>query len=255
MHPRFLHAPIDEVVVGFAFDRAVGPDAVESGVYLAERRDRFVRHEIHEPVFDQAGEITLPLVSPIRTWLVSQDERWLVQLQHDRFHANWRRRPDASHASAVEDPYPGFTRDGGVMSFALTEFELLRDFCRRQKGEAPSPRRIEVTKIDLLIQGRHWESVEDAYAMLPAMASAKSAMATPSPEIALQTQENIDGTKLITSIAPARLKADPQKLVFRVEFRAVHSASGQLSEQLSRMNDILNSAFGRLIPDADRRFK
>jgi hypothetical protein len=189
----------------------------------------------------------VPIVSPTRTWLVCQDKRWLVQLQHDRFHANWRRLDSAS--------YPGFTGDGGVMSFALTEFERLRDFCRRHKGEAPSPKKVEVSKIDLLIQGRHWGSIDDAYTMLPAMASAGSALVAPGPDIALRTKESINGMTLSISIAPARLIADPSKVVLRVDFQAVQSASDQLAEQLSAMSDALNAAFWRLIPDAERRFK
>lgn len=247
MHPRLPKAPIDEVVVGFVFDRPVGPDAVETGLYLAERRDRFARHEIHEPVVDRVDENSLSVVPPIRTWLVSQDERWLVQIQDDRFHANWRRLDSAS--------YPGFTGDGGVMGFALTEFERLRDFCRRHKGEAPSPKKVEVSKVDLLIQGRNWESIDDVYEILPAMASAGSALAVPGPNIVLQTQEKIDGITLITLIRPAVLVADQRKVVFRIDFQAVQSASDALEEQLSSMSRALNAAFWRLIPDAERRFK
>lgn len=244
MHPRLPKAPIDEVVVGFVFDRPVGPDAVESGVYLAERRDRFASHEMHDPVFEQAN--ALPPF-PIRTWLVSPDKHWLVQLQHDRFHANWRRLDGAN--------YPGFTADGGVMSFALTEFERLRDFCRRHKGEAPSPKKVEVSKIDLLVQGVHWRSIDDAYEMLPAMASAGSALAAPGPDVAMRTRESINGMTLSVSIDPARLIADPQKVVFRVDFQVVQSARDELDQQLSSMSDALNAAFRRLIPDAERRFK
>lgn len=244
MPPRLPKAPIDEVVVGFVFDRPVGPDAVESGVYLAEHRDRFASHEMHDPVIEQAD--ALPMF-PIRTWLVCQDKRWLVQLQHDRFHANWRRLDSAS--------YPGFTGDGGVMSFALAEFERLRDFCRRHKGEAPSPKKVEVSKIDLLVQGRHWGSIDDAYTMLPAMASAGSALVAPGPDIALRMQENINGLTLSIAISPARLKADPQTVVFRVDFHAVQPARDELEEQLSSMSTTLNAAFWRLIPDAERRFK
>lgn len=244
MHPRLPKPPIDEVVVGFVFDRPVGLDPVESGVYLAARRDRFASHQMHDPVFEQADKLP---AFPIRTWLVSQDEQWLVQLQYDRFHANWRRRPGAN--------YPGFTGDGGVMSFALTEFEKLRDFCRRHKGEAPSPKRVEVSKIDLLVQGDHWKSIDDAYKMLPAMASAGSALITPGPNIAFRTRESINGMTLSISIEPARLIDDPQKAVLRVDFQAVQSASDALKEQLSNMSSALNAAFRRLIPDAERRFK
>ena len=249
MTPLLAHAPIDEVIVGFVLDRAAGPDAVEAGIYLAERKDRFVRHEIHEPIISEVslGEaVLMPFPSPARIWLVSADDIWLVQLQQDRFHANWRRRGEAT--------YPGFTRTGGVMQFVLDEFERVREFCKRRKGDAPNPASVEVSKIDLLIQGKHWESIDDVAALLPSIAAAPKSMATPGPHVALQLQEDVGGITLTISISPARLKADPTRGVFRLEFRARQAASGDLAAQLVQVNDVLNRGFARLIPDAERRF-
>jgi len=249
MRPALPGAPIDEVVAGFVFDRAIGPDAVESGIYLGERAASFSRHEIHEPVIEvENASMVLPFPAPTRTWLVSSDNHWLVQLQHDRFHANWRR--------LTSTHYPGFAPEGGIMDFALREFAQLQDFCRhRRDGAAPQHARVDVTKIDLLLQGTHWHTMEDAYTMLPAMKSAQSLLSAGGSEISLQTQEVVEDVTLTISVAAARLRAEPDRSLFRVEFRAVQTATGGLRDQLLHMNNLLNEAFWRLIPDAETRFK
>src|ERR1043165_9367558 len=159
MVPLLARAPIDEVVVGFILDQPVGPDAVDSGRYLTTRADRFVRHEIHDPILPAPGLYEMP--GPTRVWLISADEAWLVQLQHDRFHANWRRRGDA--------PYPGFTRSGGAMHFAVEEFERFRAFCESKKGIKPNAASIELSKIDVLIMGKHWSDTADAAKLMPVL--------------------------------------------------------------------------------------
>lgn len=254
MRQLLRHAPIDEVVVGFLFDRAVGPDAVEAGLYLGQRADFFGSHEIHEPVVDQAVEISWPLLSPLRTWLIGKDPRWLVQLQHDRFHANWRKRPEASYDDLTNGDYPGFTRESGIMTFALSEFERLRSFCREAKGAAPNLAKVEVSKIDLLYHGIHWKTIEDAVELLPALGFVRSSMRTPGHNVALQTQETVDEITISTSLSAARLKDRPETPLFRLEFRAVALASGDLTNQLKSINEVLNRAFERFVPDATRRF-
>lgn len=244
MGPLMAKAPIDEVVVGFILDQAVGPDAVDSGRYLATRGDRFVRHEIHEPILSTPGFIEVP--GPARVWLISADDAWLVQLQQDRFHANWRRRGDA--------PYPGFTRTGGAMHFALDEFARFRTFCEATKGIKPNAVSIELSKIDLLIMGKHWADNSDAAKLMPALEGIFAMQSTRSGAVALRWHEDIDDVSIGVAVGSAQLKAAPGVPAFRVDFRASCPVTGDVTEHLVRANGILNDAFNRLIPNPGPRF-
>ncbi|HTR54971.1 MAG TPA: hypothetical protein VMJ10_30005 [Kofleriaceae bacterium] len=246
--PLLPRAPIDEVVFSFVLSTPTGLDATEAGLYLAERTDRFPRHEVHEPIVNvnEPGWIEMP--PPVRVWLVSADDGWLVQLQRDRFLANWRKRGTAA--------YPGFTRSGGAMQFALDEFSRFQAFCQRiHGGEKPVAATVDVSKIDLLVQGREWHEVAEALEIAPALKSAARWFSKPPTEnIAIHTQEQIGPVTLVTSIAPARLRANPLMAAFRLEFRAVQPAGEDLAAQFTAINAMLNDAFGRVIPDYAARF-
>ncbi|HZJ67065.1 MAG TPA: hypothetical protein VFD36_26345 [Kofleriaceae bacterium] len=244
MVPLMARAPIDEVVVGFILDQAVGPDAVDSGCYLATRADRFVRHEIHEPILSTPGFFEVP--GPARVWLISADDAWLVQLQQDRFHANWRRRGNA--------PYPGFTREGGAMHFAVDEFARFQAFCQATRGITPNAVSIELSKIDLLIMGKHWADNADAAKLMPVLDGIFAMQTTRSGAVALRWHEDIGDVNIAVAIGSAQLKAAPGVPAFRVDFRASCPVTGDITEHLVRTNGILNDAFSRLIPDPARRF-
>jgi uncharacterized protein (TIGR04255 family) len=246
MVPLMARAPIDEVVVGFILDQAVGPDAVDCGRYMAARADRFVRHEIHEPILSTPGMFEVP--GPARVWLISADDAWLIQLQQDRFHANWRRRGDA--------PYPGFTRSGGAMHFALDEFTRFQAFCQTQttKSVRPNAVSIELSKIDLLIMGKHWADHADAATLMPVLSGLLAMQSMPSSAMALHWRENVGDVTIAVTVTSAHLKAAPGVPAFQLDFRASCPVTDDVGEHLVHANGIVNAAFGRLIPDPARRF-
>lgn len=243
--PLLPRAPIDEVVVGFVLDQPIGPDGPEAGLYLAERRDRFTRHETHEPIIADGTMIDLP--GPVRTWLISADEAWLIQMQHDRFHANWRRRGEAA--------YPGFSREGGAMHFALSEFERFQKYAARiRNGQTPRAVGVEMSKIDVLIQEKHWSNLSEAAKLVPALEPALHWMGSPTANVSIRTQERVGEGSVMISITPAQMKADPSKFAFRLEFRTVQAAGEDLLAQLRSMNGLLNASLRRVIPEFDKRF-
>lgn len=236
--------PIDEVVVSLVLDQPLGPDAVGSGRYLARRTDRFVRYEIHEPIASEPGFVVGP--GPTRVWLISADDAWLVQLQEDRFVANWRRRGDAQ--------YPGFTRSGGAMDYVVDEFSRFQAFCAEEhEGVAPDPVTFEMAKIDLLTQGRHWSDVADAARLLPVLSGAHQCMSSPDVNVAFRWQQAVEGGTLAVSIVPARMKADEKSFAYRLEFRFSGPVTGPLQEHLVLANSTLNDAFERLVPSTEHR--
>lgn len=243
--PLLPRAPIDEVVIGVVLDQPLGLDAVGAGVYLAQRQDLFVRHEIHEAILPPNTVVEMP--GPTRVWLINDDETWMVQLQQDRFFLNWRRRGDAT--------YPGFSRSGGVMHVAAIEFARFQEFCaQRHDGEKPNALTINVSKIDVLVQTKHWNDVSEAVQLMPMLGRVIEAMEKPSANVLVRWQEEIDDTTLAISLQPARMRQNPNLAAFRLEFRATQPVRRELSVELSEINKVLNRAFERVIPDYKERF-
>lgn len=242
MIPDLPNPPIDEVVVGLVLDPPLGPDAVQAGAYLARRGERFARHEIHEPVLSEPGIVIGP-EGPLRIWLISADDAWLVQLQPDRFVANWRRRGVAR--------YPGFTRRGGAMEFALDELARYQAFCAEIHEQSPRPVAFEVVKIDLLVRGRHWTDASDAAHLLPVLAGVHACMIGADVNTVVRWQEPCEGGTLAVSIVPARMKADEATLAYRTEFRFSGAITEPLRDHLIHANRMLNEAFARVVSQTE----
>lgn len=98
--PDYERPPVDEVSVGLQYIPIVGSES-QTGRYWESIRDAYPNSQsvprIELPV-EQLQSAPMPpmiMVSPStagRTWLISEDDSLLVQVQSDRFILNWRRR-------------------------------------------------------------------------------------------------------------------------------------------------------------------
>ena len=145
--PRLKDPPILEVVCGFFFPALAGLDPILVGKYWAEQKEKhgFPNRQLHGPVVERPGFLVAEGVGPLRSWLVSASEEYVLQIQPDRFYFNWRKR---------EAQYPHFNDYGetkGVLSQSLAEFDQLGAFARDVLGEAPKPVQLQLAKTDLLL--------------------------------------------------------------------------------------------------------
>jgi uncharacterized protein (TIGR04255 family) len=121
--PSFEHPPVVEVAVGVHFLQLPGLNTVAL-VRLADMwSGRFPVSQEQPPLppvipggggqmFSLQFQNALP---PLRLWLLTEDEAFLVQIQHDRLLLNWRKvKPD--------DPYPRYTTLRRDLSELWTEF-------------------------------------------------------------------------------------------------------------------------------------
>ena len=151
-YPQLASPPIFEVVCGFVF--APQPlDTMDFGVYWETRRDEFPQRQVQPPILE--GNTILHVgTQPQRSWLISEDETHVLQLQYDRFFVNWRRR---------NGTYPRFSdHDGkeGIRSKAIREFERFAEWVKERTGEPTQLQRLELTKIDVLTKGIQYASIE-----------------------------------------------------------------------------------------------
>jgi hypothetical protein len=196
-------------------------------------------------------EIIVNFLPRLRALLMSADRATLLQLQHDRFYFNWRR-------ANTEAPYPRFSdHDGrqGVGSTAIGEFERFAEFCRRDIGVQPNIRSVELAKVDLLVEGRHWSSFADLTQVLPWLKSYGSFSKVENPNFALRFEEQRATGLLTVALGTATATGVPQgKRAVKIESRLTSSVTsiGELPQAFALINGELNEVFEDLIPESQR---
>jgi uncharacterized protein (TIGR04255 family) len=87
----FDKPPINEVVIGQAFTPVTALLAPHIGEFWTRYQNRYPNCAHAAPIVSPGQQLAFDLESSVpRIWLISEDETRLVQIQNDRFHANWR---------------------------------------------------------------------------------------------------------------------------------------------------------------------
>ncbi|MFO0677070.1 MAG: TIGR04255 family protein [Polyangiaceae bacterium] len=242
--PELRRPPIVEVVCGVVFEPVLDLDALMLGVYWDRRRDDFPKRQLHPALSDEAGFAIG--IMPMRAFLISGDDQFILQLQHDRFFMNWR---------ASGQDYPRFSEqhgEGGLLTRMEGELEKFRSFVREKCGSELVPRRIELSKIDLLEKGRHWKDVADLASLLPVTGAFQEVQRTEDRDVNLRfVDRGPDGTVIVHV---ASLNSTDGAQALRVDARFVADPTPSVRDAFHRGNQILNDAFFKLIPDAAKRF-
>jgi uncharacterized protein (TIGR04255 family) len=175
--PQKLEAPpIIEVVCGLFFPPVPSVDPIFVGGLQRELADEYPRHAIHAPVVDVPLSF-MPGPGPLRSWLISKSDEWVLQLQPDRFYVNWRRRKISE--------YPRFNDSGGVLEKTLFEFTRFRKACKDRLGTDVMPATVELAKVDLIVEGEHWQDVQDLGRVVPLVADVGKFANSPGVELGL----------------------------------------------------------------------
>jgi hypothetical protein len=242
MEEKLASPPIVEVVCGLCFDPIPELDPIAVGKFWHDLRGEYPKHAVQPAVTDQASLMLAFGPGPLRSWFISTTDEYVIQIQHDRFYLNWRKR-DAG--------YPRFNNYGqekGVMSRALEEFERFSTFCSEAFGLRPRVGGAEVAKVDLLVEGPHWRDTADLARLMPMIgtlhAHARAEDADLTARIA-ETRPEGDfvltvhfGMQSIFGVMPAR----GLRLETRLH-RAIPRDNPDLREQLASLNAGLNKAF------------
>ena len=145
--PDYRSPPIDEVVVGVQFPPIPNFQDVHVGLYWQKVRSNYPRAEtqpriegpIETPGPPQANIPVIPISfapTQARTWLISDTDDYLIQVQNTRFIQNWRRR---------NAEYPHFEAIHGLFEDHYQKFrELLKD----EHLQEPTVQQVEVSYIN-----------------------------------------------------------------------------------------------------------
>jgi hypothetical protein len=240
--------PINEVICGFLHEPMAALTAPVHGIYWEKRRDTFTTCQVQPAIVDGAPLAFLPFMGPqvaSRTWLVSIDETRLLQLQHDRFYVNWRRRNDG-------DTYPRFSRgpDGpGLLSFALEEYAKFCDFCASQLGGKPRLVAVDLSKIDVLKQGEYWSDWKDLAKVVPATSVFLNSVGGMQPELVMRVSGDGQSTTPMSISVVTGIETTTIKPLLRIETRGrkLVQSPETLDADFHALNDELNKAFFGLI--------
>jgi hypothetical protein len=251
---KYDRPPIVEVVCGVHFDEISGLDPVLIGSFWKTLANRFPQRELR-PAVQEPGkggdQFVIGLLPQLRALLLSGDGSTILQVQRDRFYFNWRR-------DNFDAPYPRFSDHAGkqgVGTIAIEEFGRFVEFCQHEIGVSPILKKIELAKVDLLVEGKHWSDFKDLTRVLPWLASYGSFSKAKDPTFSLHFEEQREAGPLTVSIGIApTLGSISNKRVVKIEARLVTSVSDadDLPDAFTILNSELNEVFQDLIPESER---
>ncbi len=253
IHPGHLEfPPIREVACGFIFEPMGELDPMLIGTYWGPRRAEFPGRQLLPAISDHPGFFMAGMPS-LRSWLVTQDESFVLQIQHDRFFVNWRRRG----ADTIGDDYPRFSdhegKAQGILSRTIKEYGQFEEFCAAAIGRKPTVRRLELSKVDCLVEGQHWKGLPDLSKMLPWTKPFAGFAETTAPQLGLRFIENRSKGQLVVSIASGQIVSENgTKHVVNLESRLSTSVFDNIKDDFLHLNAELNKVFTSLIPQEEQ---
>lgn len=246
MVPRLEAPPIVEVVCGFFFSPVPALDPLFVGKYWAEKKERhgYPMRQLHPPVADRPGIVFGDGVGPLRSWLVSASDEYVIQIQPDRLYFNWRRR---------SGEYPHFrdhAGNEGVLTKGLRELGELSDFCAATLGQKLSPLRLELAKIDQLVQPRHFTDFRDLAKLVRVVAPVLSVTKSGEPMLNLNIVEARDGYEVLFQMTNSALGPNGEPAVQFETRTNAEVGNVSIREKFLAMNDVVNEVFFGMLDDA-----
>lgn len=145
--PDYSNPPIDELAIAVQYPPIEGMYDAHVGLYWQLVRDQYPRAESQPrvdapiesdtpPIQNPVVQFSIPFASKGRTWLLSEADDYLIQVQNSRFVQNWRRR---------EARYPHFE---DLWERFSSNFRKFQDLIRSEKLPVPTVQQVEVTYIN-----------------------------------------------------------------------------------------------------------
>lgn len=168
--PNYDRPPVIEVAVGVQFRHWTSLQQAHVGLFWQRLAVEYPNVEERAPTpasFEDlsttkpALEFGLRGVPPLRrTFFVSSDGQWLVQVQEDRLFQNWRRPQPGSDK-------PDYPRFPACLDRFFRTWGTFLKFCDDAQLERPQIDQLEVTYINHVPAGDAWKTLDDVGAVFP----------------------------------------------------------------------------------------
>jgi len=215
--PELVRPPIIEVVCAILF-QPTALDGMDLGVYWEKRRTDYPSKSLQPALLD-GGDFILGNPA-MRAVLASQNSVRMLQLQHDRFLMNWR---------ALGEDYPRFStrsdRGPGLLDLALEEFRQFSEFVAERIGTPVKPLKVELVKVDDIVQGKHWSDRHDLTKLIPLTGTFDEVHQTGNREFRLQFIEHDEQGRLVIALQSILDKPGGDVRAARLETRAIRDVS------------------------------
>lgn len=231
---QLTNPPITEVVCGFVF-KPQPLSLMDFGVYREECKDRFPKTEIHPAIHDGQTMFQVGAI-PQRAWLISEDKTRILQIQSDRFFLNWRKVEGKEYPrfSAQEDRR-------GLAADAFEEFEKFSEWAFQRTGNAIETTRFELSKIDVLRRGLHYEDFHALGKILSLAGIFSEIQDSDEPQLDLRFSEALENGHMKIHIS---VGSDSVRLETRCIFRPVDGL-----RDFEKANAKVNRVFFSLMKD------
>jgi len=144
--PDYENPPLNELAVGVHFERLEGWQSRHVGQFWTEVSKDFPSTDDQPPIFEvESGpRFQILRLPPLRrTFLASQDQNFVIQMQESRFLLNWRKIKPT-------DTYPRFN---AVFERFVGYWGHFSDFVARERAGDLKPVRYELTYVNHIEQG------------------------------------------------------------------------------------------------------
>lgn len=249
--PRLEAPPVVEVMCGVFFSPVAAIDPITVGGLRQYFPGEYPRHSIQPAVMDAPVAFFGTGVGPLRSWLLSAEDDWLLQIQADRFYVNWRRRTSG---------YPSFSGTGateGVLARAMREIERFRRLCRDHLRAEIATTAVEVAKVDRLTEGEHWGDIGELGRIVPLVADLTRFAKPPNLELGVNISDRDDqgAARVVTLTLSTELLEGKLARALKIETRCTKPLAGQDAETIrstfEELNATANAAFFGLISQAE----
>lgn len=240
-YPGLARPPIAEVVCGVIFDSIQELDPLMLGTYWDARKTEYPRRSLQPAITDTLSFAVGGLA--MRAVLVSGDDQFVLQLQHDRFFMNWR---------AKGGTYPRFSGQNGLMERSLAEYEKFSQFVHSRLNVRPNARKVELNKVDLLAKGQYWNEVSELADLLPITGAFSDILHSESREVNLRFVERDNEDVSHVHVSTLMNESGPTSV--RIEARRTAAPDPDLASAFKNANAALNGIFFKLVPKAATYF-
>lgn len=159
--PQFEAPPVNEVAFGVKYAPVEDMRLAHFGLYWSQLKSEFNRSDTAVPIApivptQEALDLATGLPMP-RTWLIHNNEEYLIQLQLDMFFLNWRKMEKTQK-------YPHYSQIKPQFEKHLDQYF---DFLESEGLARPEPLGCELTYVNIIPRGEGWENLSKISAMMP----------------------------------------------------------------------------------------
>ena len=151
---HFNNPPLNEVVIGLQFENS-NWNLSDFGKYHDRIRSKYPEVQTVPPIqppFQSPGIILTNEESMPRAWYLENTGNHLIQVQKDRFFLNWRCLQEPSNR------YPHFRN---LYEHFQKEWKEFNSYISSEKSNSLLPKYYELTYVNHLIKGVHWNKPND----------------------------------------------------------------------------------------------